>query len=84
MDDPNRRKTLQDSIRKIGTCQQMCDEKERVDRMFENLVDLAETVRLYGLCEKHSLILLGTASREPQTCACGRKNGETLSPSSCR
>lgn len=49
MDAPDTSKKLEDSIRKVGTCTKFCDEKERVDRMFENLVDLAETVGSYHI-----------------------------------
>lgn len=55
MDAPGTSKKLEDSIRKIGTCTQFCDEKERVDRMFENLVDPAETVGKSDVSTRHGL-----------------------------
>ncbi|KAK5954710.1 actin cytoskeleton and mitosis protein [Knufia fluminis] len=38
----DKQSTLDDAIKTVGTCTQMCDEKERVNRIFENQVDAAE------------------------------------------
>jgi len=41
----DKQSSLDDAIKTVGTCTQMCDEKERVNRIFENQVDAAERVR---------------------------------------
>ena len=42
--DPNKRTTLANAIRVIGTCQDMCPEFERIQRIRENDIDRAEKV----------------------------------------
>lgn len=45
MSDPDKREKLENAIFTKGTCTHMCDEKERVDRIFELQLDRAEMVR---------------------------------------
>lgn len=47
MADPNKRTTLANAIRVVGTCQDMCPEHERIQRIRENAVDRAEKVGNY-------------------------------------
>ena len=46
MDDPNKRKRLEDVITIVGTCQDMCPEFERYRRERENNLDKWECVRV--------------------------------------
>ena len=51
MSDDNQ-SSLEEAIRTVGTCTQMCDEKERVNRIYEGQTDAAERVsRLERLCD---------------------------------
>ena len=48
--DPDRPTSLKNAITPVGTCQDMCPEFERVERIVQSMVDGCEKVRL-GPCE---------------------------------
>lgn len=44
VDDPNKQRRLEDAITFVGTCQDMCPEFERVERIVRRAVDGCEKV----------------------------------------
>jgi len=47
MDDPDVRRKLKDAITFRGTCQGMCPEFEKVERVVQRAVDICEKVKIF-------------------------------------
>lgn len=75
MSDPDKREKLENAIFTKGTCTHMCDEKERVDRIFELQLDRAEMVGLHVNMEKMTILKRHSYHTQRLVNLCPSKDG---------